>query len=639
MCSHEQWAEIYERIAELVREHRTTLVFVNTRKMAERIAARSPSCWATTRWLPPRQPVARAASRRRAAAQGRRLRALVATASLELGIDIGDVDLVIQVGATRSIATFLQRVGRAGHALRMPKGRLFPLTLDELVEAAALLRGVGRGVLDRTPPLRPPSTSWPSRWWRPACRGVARGRPVRAGPPRLAVPRSHARRLRRGGRACTRTGAGPSCIATAWTAACWPRSARGSPRSSPAAPSPTPPTTKCVIEPDGTLVGTVNEDFAIESNGGDISSSATPRGGSCAWSPESCASPTPRASRRRFRSGSARRPGARASWPPRSPKLREEWRPSPVEYLAPPAARPCPTAAAPPDRRLRGGRAQGRSAPCRPRSAWSSSASSTRAAACSSWCTRPSARHQPRLGPRVAQALLRRLRLRAAGRGQRRGDRLVAGPAAQLPAGRGVRLSEAATAREMLVQALLDAPMFETRWRWNASGRCCWSACATARGAGRRSCACAPTTCWRERSRRRWRAGNACPAVRSKSRWIIRSCARRSRTACTKRWTWTDSSRCWRRCRTGASSARGRHRRAVRLRARHPLVPAVHVPRRCSARRAAHPSRDGAAHAGRANRRRARRARPEAIARVREEAWPQPAARKRCTKRCFGWAT
>src|SRR5205823_86412 len=80
------------------------------------------------------------------------LRALVATASLELGIDIGDVDLVIQVGATRSIATFLQRVGRSGHALRKtPRGRLFPLTLDELMEAAALLRAVGRGVLDRTP--------------------------------------------------------------------------------------------------------------------------------------------------------------------------------------------------------------------------------------------------------------------------------------------------------------------------------------------------------------------------------------------------------------------------------------------------------------------------------------------------------
>src|SRR4029079_9123916 len=80
------------------------------------------------------------------------LKALVATASLELGIDIGDVDLTVQVGATRSIATFLQRVGRSGHAIgKVPKGRLFPLTVDELVEAASLLRAVRRGDLDRTP--------------------------------------------------------------------------------------------------------------------------------------------------------------------------------------------------------------------------------------------------------------------------------------------------------------------------------------------------------------------------------------------------------------------------------------------------------------------------------------------------------
>src|SRR5439155_18698072 len=86
-----------------------------------------------------------------------KLRALVATASLELGIDIGDVDLVVQVGATRSIATLLQRVGRSGHGLgRVPKGRIFSLTVDELVEAAALLRCVRTGLLDRTPaPPRP----------------------------------------------------------------------------------------------------------------------------------------------------------------------------------------------------------------------------------------------------------------------------------------------------------------------------------------------------------------------------------------------------------------------------------------------------------------------------------------------------
>src|SRR4029077_2365414 len=158
VCSHEQWEEIYARIGELIREHRTTLVFVNTRKMAERIAGQ------LTRLLGEEAVTSHHGSlskARRLDAEERlkagKLKALVATASLELGIDIGDVDLVIQVGATRSIATFLQRVGRAGHALRKtPKGRLFPLTLDELVEGAAILRSIQGAVLDRTPiPPRP----------------------------------------------------------------------------------------------------------------------------------------------------------------------------------------------------------------------------------------------------------------------------------------------------------------------------------------------------------------------------------------------------------------------------------------------------------------------------------------------------
>src|SRR5258706_5531584 len=158
VCSHEQWAEIYARIAELVREHRTTLVFVNTRKMAERIAARlatrlgakDVACHHGSLSAPRRHD----AEQRLKAGE---LKVLVATASLELGIDIGDVDLVIQIGASRSIATLLQRVGRAGHGVaRTPKGRVFPLTLDELVEAAALVRSIRAGILDRTPqPGRP----------------------------------------------------------------------------------------------------------------------------------------------------------------------------------------------------------------------------------------------------------------------------------------------------------------------------------------------------------------------------------------------------------------------------------------------------------------------------------------------------
>src|SRR5207245_1834575 len=127
VCSHEQWQEIYERIAELVRAHRTTVVFVNTRKMAERVAAQLTRLVGEDSVASHHGSLARD---RRLDAEERlktgRLRAIVATASLELGIDIGEVDLVVQLGATRSIATFLQRVGRSGHALgRVPKGRLF----------------------------------------------------------------------------------------------------------------------------------------------------------------------------------------------------------------------------------------------------------------------------------------------------------------------------------------------------------------------------------------------------------------------------------------------------------------------------------------------------------------------------------
>ncbi|HKE00562.1 MAG TPA: helicase-related protein, partial [Planctomycetota bacterium] len=158
VCSHEQWDEVYGRIADLAREHRSTLVFVNTRKLAERVAARLADRLGEGQVLCHHGSLAR--ERRLQAEEllkAGKLRALVATASLELGIDIGDVDLAIQLGSVRSIHTFLQRMGRAGHGVgRIPKGRVFPLTLDELAEAAAALRAARRGELDRIEiPARP----------------------------------------------------------------------------------------------------------------------------------------------------------------------------------------------------------------------------------------------------------------------------------------------------------------------------------------------------------------------------------------------------------------------------------------------------------------------------------------------------
>lgn len=153
-----QTAEILDRIAELITEHRTTLVFVNTRREAERIAhllaeRLGDSAVASHHGSLSKERRLRVETRLRAGD----LRALVATASLELGIDIGPVDLACQIGSPRSMATFLQRVGRSGHSVgAVPKGRLFPTTRDQLVECAALLAGVRADRLDAvTPPEAP----------------------------------------------------------------------------------------------------------------------------------------------------------------------------------------------------------------------------------------------------------------------------------------------------------------------------------------------------------------------------------------------------------------------------------------------------------------------------------------------------
>ncbi|HKD11012.1 MAG TPA: DEAD/DEAH box helicase, partial [Thermoanaerobaculia bacterium] len=272
VCSHEQWEEIYARIAELVREHRTTLVFVNTRKMAERIAGQ------LTRLLGPDAVTSHHGSlsrERRLNAEERlkagKLRALVATASLELGIDVGDVDLAIQIGATRSIATLLQRVGRAGHALhRIPKGRIFPLTLDELVEAAALLKAIGASVLDRTPiPPRPLDIL--AQQVVAACAAETWEEDRLFGSFRRAWPyRELSRRefdevvaLHTQGRRALlhRDGVGGRLIGT--------RRARLAALLSGGA-IPDTADYQVRLEPEGTLVGSVHEDWAVESNRNDI---------------------------------------------------------------------------------------------------------------------------------------------------------------------------------------------------------------------------------------------------------------------------------------------------------------------------------------------------------------------------------
>ncbi len=151
VCTHEQWAEVNDRIVELIQQHRSTLIFVNTRRLAERVTHQ------LSELLGPDQVSSHHGSLSATSRQDTelklkfgQLKAVVATASLELGLDVGYIDLVIQIGSPRAIATFLQRVGRSGHALGLiPKGRLFALTRDELIESMAVIRAVRQGILDK----------------------------------------------------------------------------------------------------------------------------------------------------------------------------------------------------------------------------------------------------------------------------------------------------------------------------------------------------------------------------------------------------------------------------------------------------------------------------------------------------------
>ena len=280
--SHEVWEEYYDRLAALIQAHRTTLVFVNTRRLAERVA----------RHLSERlgeDPVTAhhgsLSKETRLDAEHRlktgALKALVATASLELGIDIGHVDLVCQIGSPHRIATLLQRVGRSGHTIAgVPKGRLFPMSRDDLIECAALLRAVRRGELDaiviaRRAARRAGAADRRRDGVRASTARTSCSTLVRRAWPYRDLPRA---RVRRGASRCWPTASPP---AAAGAPALLHRdevhgmraragAARGCWRSPPAARSRRSPTTASSLDPDDTFVGTLNEDFAIESTAGDI---------------------------------------------------------------------------------------------------------------------------------------------------------------------------------------------------------------------------------------------------------------------------------------------------------------------------------------------------------------------------------
>jgi ATP-dependent Lhr-like helicase len=279
VMSAEVWSQNYDRLAELIAEHRTTLVFVNTRRMAERVAGQLSARLGEDNVTAHHGSMAKEL-RLDAEARLKRgaLKALVATASLELGIDIGDVDLVCQLGSPRSIASFLQRVGRSGHAVGgTPKGRLFPLSRDELVECVALLDSVRRGELDRlTVPDQPLDVlaqqivaevaaqewgeealfnlfrrAWPFRAlsresYVEVVRMLADGFSTRLGRRGALIHHdgvNHMLRGRRGARLTALTSGGAI---------------------------PDNADYRVVMEPENLSVGSVNEDFAVESMAGDV---------------------------------------------------------------------------------------------------------------------------------------------------------------------------------------------------------------------------------------------------------------------------------------------------------------------------------------------------------------------------------
>jgi ATP-dependent Lhr-like helicase len=279
LLSNEAWEEIYDRLAALIGENRTTLVFVNTRRMAERVtrhlADRVGEDAVTSHHGSLSRERRMEAERRLKAGQ---LRAIVATASLELGIDVGTVDLVCQIGSPRTIAAFLQRVGRSGRVKGMlARGRIFATTRDELIECAALLRAAGLDRLDRLLfPERPLDilaqqivAAAATRDWKvdelyALLRGAWPYRDLsRADFDAVLLMLADGYATARGRRAARVHYDEVNGVV---------RGRRGSMLAAVTSGGAIPDTSDydVILDPEGTFVGTINEDFAIESMPGDV---------------------------------------------------------------------------------------------------------------------------------------------------------------------------------------------------------------------------------------------------------------------------------------------------------------------------------------------------------------------------------
>ena len=453
VATNEMWGEIYDRIADLVRAHRTTIVFVNTRRLSERVAHHLAERLGEEAVLAHHGSLSRQLRQTaEAALKEGRLRAVVATASLELGIDVGSVDLVCQIGTPRSIAVALQRIGRSGHKVDrsfVPKGRFFATTRDELIECAALVRAMRRGLLDERR-QRP----WPrdvlAQQIVGGCgdRDLARGRPVQPGAEHGAVLRPAAHRVRRGrddavGRDRLSPGSARHLAAPrpgerrgTWPARSTARRhhlGRGDSR-----------------QRQLPRRGRAGRDHGRHRRRGlrrrEHGGRHLPAGHDLVAHPPrrvGTAAGGGRARRGAVGAVLARRGarGVRASSRTRCRICASGWRRprrQPTEVTTRARSWCGSAVSAGPARSRRrptSGPAPPRSVPCRPGERWWPNASSTRGAACSSCCTPARSAHQPGLGAGAAQAVLPQLQRRAASRRDRQRHRDLAFRAAQLSAG------------------------------------------------------------------------------------------------------------------------------------------------------------------------------------------------------------
>ncbi|HEX3644319.1 MAG TPA: DEAD/DEAH box helicase, partial [Vicinamibacterales bacterium] len=279
VMSHEIWEEYFARLTVLIGQHRTTLVFVNTRRMAERVARHLSERLGEDAVTAHHGSLSKEkrldAEMRLKAGQ---LRALVATASLELGIDIGSIDLVCQIGSPNRISTLLQRVGRSGHTIAgTPRGRLFPVSRDDLIECAALMRSARRGELDRILSHDAPLDVLAQQIVaETACRDYGEDEMfalVRRAWPYRALSRTNfdAVVAMTADGFATKRGRRSALVHRDEVNARL-RGRRGARMLAIASGGAIPEVAdyRVVLDPGDTFIGTLNEDFAIESNAGDV---------------------------------------------------------------------------------------------------------------------------------------------------------------------------------------------------------------------------------------------------------------------------------------------------------------------------------------------------------------------------------